>query len=273
MGGSVLCSCPLVAAVLFCRAFCLWVLILSENSLAFKIGRSKDPTTTHPEDANKGKIWKTLSKLPTLSKIRIFRWRVCHEAIPTREKLKKARLSEGSCPLCGSELETTIHALKNCPKMRAILQISGLNPSIIDWQGTSYKDWNKWLHDEETQDDRDVMVVVWGLCADFVKANSIGTFPTPSQNSMKSTFWSCPKTNGVKINVDGAFSTTKAISVIGIVAIDHNGMVLGGMRRQITPPFTTESTEVEAFTQGLKFAMENGWMDTIIEGDTIFIVN
>ncbi|XP_039054990.1 uncharacterized protein LOC120197572 [Hibiscus syriacus] len=132
---------------------------------------------------------------------------------------------------------------------------------------------NKWFHDEELLDDRDMVVAAWGLCVDFVEANSIGSFLTPSQSSMKLTFWSRPKTNGVKINVNGAFSTTKTMSAIGIVARDHNGMVLGGMCRQITPPFMAESTEMEAFTQGLKFTIENGWMDTIIIGDAISIVN
>ncbi|XP_039053104.1 uncharacterized protein LOC120195035 [Hibiscus syriacus] len=63
------------------------------------------------------------------------------------------------------------------------------------------------------------------------------------------------------------------IAAIGIVVRDHNGLVTGGICKQIKQPFTAESTEVEAFTQRIKFTVENGWTNATIEGDAISIVN
>ncbi|KAE8681947.1 hypothetical protein F3Y22_tig00111280pilonHSYRG00084 [Hibiscus syriacus] len=77
----------------------------------------------------------------------------------------------------------------------------------------------------------------------------------------------------ININVDGAFCSDSQKVVVGIVARDSYGMVLGGMTRQVELPNMAESTEVYAFTQGIRLAVENGWSNVIIEGDAISVVN
>ncbi|XP_038996978.1 uncharacterized protein LOC120121760 [Hibiscus syriacus] len=85
--------------------------------------------------------------------------------------------------------------------------------------------------------------------------------------------WYKPLNSTIKINVDGAYSTSSNVIVIEIVARDNHGMVVGGMCWQIPYTFTVGSAKVKAFTQGIKFALEIGWNIAIIEGDTISIIN
>ncbi|XP_039042254.1 probable strigolactone esterase DAD2 [Hibiscus syriacus] len=89
---------------------------------------------------------------------------------------------------------------------------------------------NKWVHDEEIQEDRDVMTITLGLCAKFSGANQADCFTRPQQRSFKCHKWSCPDPSYVKINVDGAYKPSENTTVISVVGRDHNAMVLEGRK-------------------------------------------
>ncbi|XP_039068127.1 uncharacterized protein LOC120214249 [Hibiscus syriacus] len=96
--------------------------------------------------------------------------------------------------------------------------------------------------------------------------------PPPNRQQKRHT-WERPITNTIKNNVDGTCKQMEKVSAIGIVVRDHNGLVLGGMCKPIEQTFTAESAEADAFTQGIKFAVENGWTNATIKGDAITIVS
>ncbi|KAE8735408.1 hypothetical protein F3Y22_tig00000340pilonHSYRG00340 [Hibiscus syriacus] len=148
-------------------------------------------------------IWNVVAKANVLPKIRIFGWRLCHEALPAGSKMKQANLGDGFCPLCKQELELVLHAIKDCPVSKKFLSMSGLPQEI---------------------------------------------------------------------NVDRAFCKDARVAAIGVVARDMHGMVIRGLAKKINHSFMAESTEAEAFSQGIRFAHENGWNNVIIEGDVISIV-
>ncbi|KAE8656267.1 hypothetical protein F3Y22_tig00117005pilonHSYRG00280 [Hibiscus syriacus] len=64
-------------------------------------------------------IWNVVAKANVLLKIRIFGWRLCHEALPLGSKIKQANLGDDICPLCNSELESVLHAIKDCPNSKS----------------------------------------------------------------------------------------------------------------------------------------------------------
>ncbi|KAE8708583.1 hypothetical protein F3Y22_tig00110338pilonHSYRG00172 [Hibiscus syriacus] len=144
-------------------------------------------------------IWNAVAKAKVLPKIRIFGWRICHEAIPVGSKIKQANLGDGVYPLC-----------------------------------------------------------LWSTSDDVVLR--------------RLHCWIKPTQDEVKINVDGAYCKDSRVAVVGIVARDSHGMVIGGLAKKIDPPFTAESTEAVAFIEGIRMASENGWNNAIIEGDAISIV-
>ncbi|KAL4363000.1 hypothetical protein GQ457_04G024640 [Hibiscus cannabinus] len=70
-------------------------------------------------------LWKILAKLPVLPKIRTFGWRATHDALPTGDRLRNAKLGDGFCPFCSSVLETPLHYLRECPGAMDALQLAG----------------------------------------------------------------------------------------------------------------------------------------------------
>ncbi|KAK8542192.1 hypothetical protein V6N12_014795 [Hibiscus sabdariffa] len=64
----------------------------------------RNTETTVPD-----RIWKYIAKLNTLPKIKIFAWRVCHEALPSGCRILSAGLGDGHCKLCERAVETVVH--------------------------------------------------------------------------------------------------------------------------------------------------------------------
>ncbi|KAL9685943.1 hypothetical protein QQ045_023397 [Rhodiola kirilowii] len=68
-------------------------------------------------------FWKTLWKLPIPRKIKIFDWRLYHDALPAGHCLYERGLVESvQCCICGYSLETVAHALTGCWWAKSILQ-------------------------------------------------------------------------------------------------------------------------------------------------------
>ena len=67
------------------------------------------------------KIWNTIWTLRVSSKVRHFLWRSCHESLPTRANLHRRHiLDDAKCEACNLSVETTLHALWNCPSIEPV---------------------------------------------------------------------------------------------------------------------------------------------------------
>ncbi|KAE8666664.1 Protein NRT1/ PTR FAMILY 2.7 [Hibiscus syriacus] len=245
-------------------------------------------------------IWNRIARARALPKIRIFGWRICHDAIPVGAKLVQANIGDGLCPLCNLELETIMHAIKDCPKVRSVLVLSGLSQVIVDWSGSSPLSWlvfahsklfnegfdlflallwniwnrrNDMVHNGEMQSDRDVIVRSSSLIEEYHKVTKVDAIVRDEVGFSRYRGWIKPGQDEIKVNVDGAFCKDSRVAAIGVVARDSHGMVIAGLAKKINPPCSAESAEVVAFTEGIKLAFENGWNRVVIEGDAISIVN
>lgn len=79
--------------------------------------------TDKPESSFKPKegFWKSVWKLKVPNKIRNFWWRVCKNAVATKENLFRRRCAKSSsCPLCDEKVESIEHLLFACPWTRAV---------------------------------------------------------------------------------------------------------------------------------------------------------
>nr|POE75356.1 putative ribonuclease h protein [Quercus suber] len=64
------------------------------------------------DTANNKLFWKRIWKMRVPNKIKIFLWRACSEALPTRANLFKRKVVDvQTCQLCNRDNETTLHAL------------------------------------------------------------------------------------------------------------------------------------------------------------------
>ncbi|KAE8736154.1 hypothetical protein F3Y22_tig00000132pilonHSYRG00024 [Hibiscus syriacus] len=211
-------------------------------------------------------IWNRVARARVLPKIRIFGWRICHDVIPVGAKLVQANIEDGVCPLCNLDLETIMHAIKDCPKVRSVLVLSGLSQVIVDWSGSSPLSWLVFAHSKLFNEGFDLfLALLWNI---WNRRNDV-----VHNGEMQSDKDVIPGQDEIKVNVDGAFCKDSRIAAIGVVARDSNGMVIAGLAKKINPPCSAESAEVAAFTEGIKLAFENGWNRVVIEGDAISIVN
>ena len=66
-------------------------------------------------------FWKRVWKLHIPNKIKVFLWRVCSNALPTMENLKRRRvLEDAKCKSCLAAEENTLHAIWSCEKLQHI---------------------------------------------------------------------------------------------------------------------------------------------------------
>lgn len=100
-----------------------------------------------------------------LQKIRIFCWRLGHNILPTYEKISSIRNGfNSSCPRCGQDKETLIHAMKDCPMARAVLVYGGFKNKLID----GYYSWCiNWIEDVVRELDKkaisNFITVLWNI--------------------------------------------------------------------------------------------------------------
>jgi ribosomal protein L37AE/L43A len=63
--------------------------------------------------------------------MKLFIWRACHNLLPTRANILKRKVVEDStCPCCGGEAETVLHALWTCPAAQNVGGGGGRSPAL-----------------------------------------------------------------------------------------------------------------------------------------------
>ena len=73
------------------------------------------------DTSNQEQFWKRIWKLCIPNKIKIFLWRVCSNALPSKENLKKKKiLDDAKCSACLSVQENTFHAIWGCEMLHHI---------------------------------------------------------------------------------------------------------------------------------------------------------
>ncbi|KAL4383748.1 hypothetical protein GQ457_15G012760 [Hibiscus cannabinus] len=77
-------------------------------------------------ESDNSKIWKAIAELDTLPKVKIFGWRLCFEALPLGRKMVAAGIEDGICKLCQGEMETGIHAFRDCPTLKEAFDLTNL---------------------------------------------------------------------------------------------------------------------------------------------------
>jgi hypothetical protein len=72
-------------------------------------------------------IWNKIWQLQIPNTEKHFIWRAVHEILPTRENLCSRKvLTDPNCPICGRAVETTFHALWQCPAAQDVWSAGGV---------------------------------------------------------------------------------------------------------------------------------------------------
>ena len=78
-------------------------------------------------------LWKKVCHLNLPTKIRIFAWRACMNALPTMLNLRiRGVYTEAKCPICDQCIENTLHALLDCDTPRSIWSLWSGRPPFLE---------------------------------------------------------------------------------------------------------------------------------------------
>ncbi|XP_021723977.1 uncharacterized protein LOC110691367 [Chenopodium quinoa] len=197
-------------------------------------------------------IWKKIWNTNVLPRIKVFMWRACQNALPTRKGIG-SRISgyDTTCYVCHQEVEDVLHAIKECALARDVWRCSNYR-FVLSLKFRNVVDWWEYLLKEVDEVDVEIMFTIcwaiWGARNSFVIE---GTQPDPMSiiayalkvcgevrdvrdNEGKGVIskvvqhaerWSKPSEGWVKMNVDAGV-LGEAGTGLGAIARDSNGVVL-----------------------------------------------
>ncbi|KAL3833965.1 hypothetical protein ACJIZ3_008701 [Penstemon smallii] len=260
----------------------------SAHHLALQMAEQESTSTATQKD------WKWIWSLRVPPKVKIFLWRFCHNALPTRMALSRRGVSimDTLCPVCNTEDENLIHTFLHCSYARQFWAISDFPLYIYNSNATNAA---RWIDEVKSKIDNNNLglfiiscwciwwnrnQITWGKegkvgpeAVDFAKSffRNYGTIHSGAaleQNrERQSTRWSPPQNHIVKINFDAAHSGPRNISGIGGIARDLNGNCLGWFAEKKEGISTAILAEALAAKRAMELVQQQGWTDIILEGD------
>ncbi|KAL0402036.1 UNVERIFIED_CONTAM: hypothetical protein Slati_4233500 [Sesamum latifolium] len=263
--------------------------VKSAHHLALKISESGAPSSSGGLHSDLNFLWQR--KVP--NKVKIFGWKVCHNALPALHNLATRRVDVSDCcPLCSQTGELLEHTLVTCPFARQIWALSCLPWRIIsttfdipeNWMRgvcsaltseesdrflmlcwSIWKSRNKRLMEGKSQQSLDAVLLADRSLHEF-KEFSACLAPSPSPQRTEQC-WLPPPSESVKINFDGAVFSSQTTMGAGIVVRNSEGVCLAWRTRRFLYASDADLAEVLAASEAASLAIQKGWQSIILEGD------
>ena len=231
------------------------------------------------------------------NKIKVFGWRACQNALPTRENLVRCRVVEdGWCEACKMESESVAHVLWQCGVAQDIWagSIRKIQKTL-----TGHSDFNQLvatltqrLTEEELElfwvqcwtiwNQRNVVMHGGKLQHPFVLTKRASDFlieykdkqallaTSVSTESVQQ--WRPPTGSVFKLNFDAAMFSNKNSSGVGAIVRNCRGEVMAGLSARGPPVGCSEEAEVLACRKALEFALNSGFSNLVVEGDNVMVM-
>ncbi|KAL6200741.1 hypothetical protein ACLB2K_030522 [Fragaria x ananassa] len=99
------------------------------------------------------KLWHKIWDAPVPSKVKICGWKAAANILPSRSRLSQRGIDidiDTHCPLCDEEVETPIHALRDCAHAETFLQLAHVpvqlaGTNVFDWLESSLDMDKSWI--------------------------------------------------------------------------------------------------------------------------------
>ncbi|GMN62822.1 hypothetical protein TIFTF001_031900 [Ficus carica] len=173
-------------------------------------------------------------------KVKLFVWRAFHEILPTMVSLISGGIEcDDVCPRCKDEMESTSHAIFDCPTSQAVWRMSRFWKVIKNRRVFPFADFLRSVKSEIPMEDS-----YGGFCSGvLVSLEIVALNRVPAQlQGVGSDVWSPPQSGYLKLNVDASV----------LPDMDHIGIAL---------------------REGLFFAMELKLGTLVVETDAINVVS
>ncbi|KAL4339153.1 hypothetical protein GQ457_08G031640 [Hibiscus cannabinus] len=225
------------------------------------------------------RLWKILAKLPVVPKVRSFGWRCGRDALHVGSRLRDVGLSDGACPLCGSSLEDTLHALRDCPDSSLALRQAGFDSSLLSSSHGSAVGWLDFATSVLPQRSLALLLtLLWGL---WRRRNTcvhertlyplhlvVGNAVSLCHNYVSASAPPLPRLHPLMLPLP------LPLSLDGVhLPLAHSGSVLGGFARPIPALGPASTVEASALLTGLEYETASGWASVLVESDAAVLIN
>lgn len=94
----------------------------------------------------------------------------------------------------------------------------------------------------------------------------------PPSNLVSAVAWTKPDYGAIKINCNGAWSSSSRHGGVGVISRDSSGMIMGGSQGRVEGG-SPEEVEAKAILQAVQLAVARGWSDVVVESDSTIVIN
>lgn len=237
-------------------------------------------------------------------KIKMFIWKACKNATPTRSNLYRRKLSDNHlCPVCQVATEDVERLLLTCPRTRPLWFVSSIqwnpadqnvarlylwvhekfnqlstknenyeqnDPLMLTLCWYIWKGWNlKLFEDQNLQPDSTLSLAINSASANLTELNR-KTYLVPHDTNRAyigcKSVWRPPPKGFPKANSDAIFDEAKNLCSIRVIMRDDQAVVLSGAAR-ILPSLSHLHTKSLAMKEAHVLASNLGIKTIIFESD------
>ncbi|KAL5580419.1 hypothetical protein UlMin_012861 [Ulmus minor] len=265
--------------------------VRSAYKLALHTDCVLEPTSSSSQASN---LWNFLWQASIPPKVKIFWWRALHNIIPTSWNLRVHHVpTDLKCSLCGSGIETTVHSLFLCPKVKFIWKKSGMVDCLSAARSGNMVDVAFWAKDHLSSENFELFAMytweVWNLRNSWthgkeavLKGNELRWIPDylSSFKACRSTMhslprspqprcWTAPLPGQLRLDVDAAFDADTKCFGLGAVIRDNTGSLIVAGVWPGQQASSVGMAELLAVKAGLKMAKDYEQSSLIVYCDAI----
>ncbi|CAI0547219.1 unnamed protein product, partial [Linum tenue] len=243
-------------------------------------------------------VWRTIWKAPTMQRVRSFLWLMNHDRLFTNaERGRRHLTTEKGCKICGADLETTIHIIRDCPFARATwADMLGaepdslfLEPDIKRWShfylsgrsqiidstlfaGVSWLLWknrNGLVFRSELKTHTHIQVQAKQLREQLLKAfeKEMKVFGDGGLRVRRDVGWQPPAPNWVCVNTDGSVNSFPGSTACGGIVRGDDGRFIRAFMTNLGGGSIT-CAELTGIVYGLRLAWEEGARKVVLQTDS-----
>ncbi|XP_060959129.1 uncharacterized protein LOC133030409 [Cannabis sativa] len=246
--------------------------------------------------------WKQFWNLNLPSKVKIFAWRVMHNALPSASNLHHRRIINSStCSLCTNAWESIGHALFSCKHAKAVwrcsdfsfdftaasrmfegdflIQLSQLHTKsdlemIICTMWFIWSDRNNIIHQKQHKKPADLLASSKAYYCNFLQQSAITASLKQVDPAVAAHCpWTPPTEGKIKLNVDAAVLSSQNKLGYGALIRDSTGTVLAACSSPANGNFKSKHMEAKALFHALRWANQLNYQVNNVETDSLVLVN
>ena len=239
-------------------------------------------------------LWKKIWGLNVPNKVKHLVWRACKDSLPIKANLVRRKIiTIGTCDSCKMHQKHAIHALLHYPDLKPLwctrpewnhgtLHVCSSFIDVFDFIFSGNKEpelfaaviWALWNRRNNLRLGKLALTLdkVLEFAQEWLTRSETTNERSSHPRGHATTHWTAPDANGLKINFDGTIFADRDCAGIGALIRNDAGLIMASLTQQIPLPTFVIEVEALATRRALEFALELGFDDITLEGDSELLI-